>query len=244
MERFKKLEYDKASKVPPIGQLLTSIGESQQNSAFFQIANQLHNRDHLNPTYSLVSLRKIVELSPVVQENSNCEAYNPVNSFKWFYLIHGLASRSLTDDKELDNAKILYVLESYINFAKKADVTKSFVGPFLVGLLSSIARLLEFCDPPEFLTSDEAYDTLLETMKAEDVSNPTVDISSFGVQDIFLFGCPLGIEYLVQTNLFGDTKMLIRAAVLRVLSRILPARLPSPRRKSCRQAGLFGFDFA
>ena len=228
MERFLALEYDSASKVPPIGQLLGSIGENEQNKSFFQIANQLHFSDRLNATYSLVSLRKIVEIFPALSTEPCDDALNPTSSFRWLYLIHSLASRSLTDDQELDEAKVLYVLNAYVEFVKRTDLKSPYIMPFLTGVFCAIARLLDAHKKvPDFLVTDEVYAVLLKILRSNEVANPTIELENFAVKDIFLFGCPVSLEVLTQGNLFSDTKTLVKAALLRVLSRILPQRVPS-----------------
>ena len=231
MDRFLSLEYDPASKVPPIDKLLASVGEMSQNAAFFQIANQLHFSERLNSVYSLVSLRKLVEMSPILKENASGDELKPVNSYKWLFLIHSLAARSLTTDAELDEAKIEYVLKAYFDFLKRADMKAPNVMHLMTGVCCAMARLLDVAKKvPDFLVSDEAYDVYLRVLCAEDVPNLAVDIEGFCVKEsaLFLFGCPVNIGSLVtQAHWLNDTKSMVRASVLRVLRRTVLAKAPT-----------------
>ena len=228
MDRFLALQTKPGGKVPPIEKLLDAIEPGKRNQSYVTIANQLRQSKALNATYSLVSLRRIVELSPLSIENAEENALNPVNSYRWLYLISALAGKELTTDAELERAKVEFVMKSYVEFLRRFDVKVPFAAQFVTGVLCAIARLADYAKQiPEMLVADETYDALLKLLETSEFPNPTIDLQDFEVPDLFKFGSPVSLEFLPPTNLFGDTALMVRMGVLRVLYRIVPCRLPA-----------------
>lgn len=228
MDRFLALQTKPDSKAPPIEKFLEAMSKEKINQAFVEIADKLHDAKSLNPTYSLVSLRRIVELSPLLRDDLAEDALNPVNSYRWLYLIHALASRVLTPDEELEKAKVEFVMNSYVKFVQKADFKAPFTVQFLTGLFCAMARLADYSNSVAGLVAtDEVYNRLLNLLETKEFQNPTIDLQAFEVQDLFKFGSPMSLEYLPPANLFGDTKLMIHMAVLRLLYRICEAKLPT-----------------
>jgi hypothetical protein len=97
MEKFLALQCDPKSKVRPIQVLLSSLTDSS-NTAFFELADRLSQSDSLNPTYSLVSIRTLIRISLLDNGCRTETLIRPVNSYRWFDLIHALASRSFSPE--------------------------------------------------------------------------------------------------------------------------------------------------
>ena len=116
MNKFLEIKLDKNCKIPPIEKLLKSV-TSSPNTGFYKIANSLHFSNCLNPIYTLVSLRDIIEISPInIKREIKEDDLKPSNSYRWLFLIHSLASKTITNDKELEESKIIFILQSYYNF--------------------------------------------------------------------------------------------------------------------------------
>jgi hypothetical protein len=101
---------------------LSSFGDSP-NTSFYHLADRLSRLDYVNPTYSLVSFRTIVGLSPISPDLSALteSILNPVNSYRWLFLIHVLTTRKLTTDTELEEAKLTFVCKADHDVLSKVD---------------------------------------------------------------------------------------------------------------------------
>lgn len=144
MEKFEKLSYTSDCDVPPIISLLQSIKENP-NSSFFKLGTSIHYATSLNPIYTLVSLRNIIEASPL----SLSTAYNdvdwiPTSSYKWLFLIVSIASRKIIEnDQELEDGKIRYVFRAFSNFIEKTDLSNTWSVPLVSGAICSFLRMID-----------------------------------------------------------------------------------------------------
>jgi hypothetical protein len=103
MNEFLAVTIDPGNKAPPISDFIARFTDPP-NSSFFQLGDRLARARYVNPSYSIVALRSIISLSPIHPEISEFtdDLLNPVNSFRWFFLIHSLASRTISQDATLE----------------------------------------------------------------------------------------------------------------------------------------------
>ena len=144
MEKFEKLTYTSSCDVPPIITLLQSIKENP-NSAFFKLGTSIHFAPSINPIYTLVSLRNIIETSPLSLSTPYSDVeWIPTSSYKWLFLIVSIASRKIIDnDPELEEGKLKYVFRAFSNFLEKTDLTKRWSLPFTSGVICAALRMID-----------------------------------------------------------------------------------------------------
>ena len=229
MEKFLSLKLDENVKVPKIAQLLKSVGPSP-NDSFYQISNLLHFKNNLNSNYTLVSLKEIIDISPInISSDIDENLVNPINSYRWLFLIHAIASKTISNDEELEKGKIEYVLKSYADFIIKCDnetLKKKNVLPLLCGVFCVSARLIEACKyVPEYLKSAKLIEMILNILKIETSGVPKciVGICDFSVSDIFSLCSPVSLEYVSPTDVFSNLKLMLSASILRFLNCVLPS---------------------
>lgn len=231
MEKFLALKLDSNCKIPPIDKLLKSVASSP-NVGFYKIANSLHFSNYLNPIYTLISLRDIIDISPISSKQEVKEDdLKPSNSYRWLFLIHSLASKTITDDKELEEAKVTFILQAYYNFIMNCDIKKNYIVPLLSGVFCVTSRLIDSNQViPEFLISPQIFDRMMNLMNlnAKDIPKFQGNITDFSVTELFSFCSPISLEYLSPTDLFSNPTLLLSSSVLRLLSRILPKATLTP----------------
>lgn len=222
MERFSSLDRDPECSIPPIQDLLSYLHEDQ-NSGFYKAGNALHFNNKLNTKFALVSLRELIQLSPLNLDNEQNEtALNPANSYKWLYLIHSLASRVISSDKELEKVKNMYMFNCYYRFVLNADINVISMPHFLVGLLSAISRYIdEISYVPQSFITENMYEKLLDLLKKKEFHPITVTISEFSIPNLFSFLSPISVECLPPLDLFKDIDELLHTAIMRLLYRIV-----------------------
>lgn len=233
MNRFLELQLGQSNKVPPIEQLLKSI-KKDENTSFYTIANSLRFNNHLNPIYTLVSLRDIAKLSPINYSKEFTEdELKPSNSFRWLYLIHSLASRTITDDQELESAKVNYVFQFYTNFLLHTDITKKYMAELISGVLCAMAHLIESTNQiPDILYSPEIIKRYHDIFSVDSIPECKTKLSDFSVNDIFLFCSSESLEYLSPNDLFSDPKLTLQIAIIRILSKLSKESSIVPNLKS------------
>lgn len=228
MDKFLALANDPNSKIPPISKIIENIGENT-NEVFYRVANSLHFRSHVNPLYSLIALRDIVDLSPINIINRQEESdFNPISSYKWLFLINTLAGKTISDDTELETAKLEYVYSAYNTFLLKVDITKPYAPTLVVGVLCAAARLMESTGIiSDTFISDESFSRYSYLLKCSDISVPCVSISDFGINDIFSYCTPISEAYLSPVHAFEQINLLISISLLRFLPHVLKKKLPT-----------------
>ena len=229
MQRFLDLTLDPKSNVPPIGVIIDKIDEDK-NNVFYVMGNWLHSTDELNPIYTLVAIKDIIKLSPLSEDKMKSpDDLNPLNSYKWLYLLHSISSRKVdSDDQELEDAKNQYVLNSYIKFLKNVDFSVKFAPEFTVAVITVFARFIQEykCDISSVI-NDDLYQILINFLNNEiQGTNESIPLSAFINQTLFAFLSPLGIEFYQKSNLFQNINQLIKAAIVRLLLRIVPIVFP------------------
>ncbi|EAY17308.1 hypothetical protein TVAG_266710 [Trichomonas vaginalis G3] len=232
MLKFIALKPNPESKVPRIQKLLDMIS-GDKNEGFYKLANSLFHSNNLNPQYSLIAFQDIISLAPL---NGTMpyeeEKISPLSSYKWLYLIYSLSVKQLTTDLELEVGRIEYLFTQFLFYIEKSDYSKPFVLPFICGILSVAAHILDKLDKkffPHNFVSDHAFQLLFKLFQLEIVSDTekTIATADFSEPNIFAFCLPLSLEFISPLNVFQDMKTLLSASVLRVLIRILPVALPS-----------------
>ena len=235
MERFLNLQLDPNSSVPPIGKLITTIGDDA-NLSFFKAGNFLHSGQSLNPTYTYVAIRDLISLSPISyngekKDETNTEEFTksllPSTSFKWLYLLYSISSRKLSDDKELESAKNEYIFLQLHDFIVNANYDIPGVAQFVVGILCLAARLTDFVQTtfPSF-TTPSFFDKMHQLLTREEYPSPAIALSEFSAPELFSFLSPLSLDYLPPGNLFQDIAAMVHTASLRLLYRIFAFVLP------------------
>lgn len=240
MERFLNLQLDPASSVPPIGKLISTIRDDA-NLSFFKAGNFLHSGQKLNTIYTFVAIKDLISLSPLSRTEINKNEANkdqdnkdeytksllPSNSFKWLYLLYSIASRKLSDDKELESAKNEYIFLQLHNFIVNSDYDIPGVAQFAVGIFCLAARLTDFTQTtfPSF-TTPSFFDTIYKLLTRDQYPSPTVALSEFSASELFSFLSPLSLEYLPPGNLFQDIAAMVHTSILRLLYRIFAFVLP------------------
>lgn len=231
MQKFLLIETNPNSKVPRIQSLLDRIS-GDKNEGFYKLANSLFNSSNLNPTYSLVALKDIVNLSPLNTDNEyNEEQVNPQSSFKWLFLIYSLTVKKLSQDQEIEQGKIEFVFSKFLNYITKSDYSKPFVLPFICGILCTAAHIIDKLEDnnfPQNFISDEAYEIFYKLISLEQIPEieKTIVTSDFSESSILSFCLPLSLEFISPMNVFHDIKSLLATSVIRLLIRILPKTLP------------------
>lgn len=227
MEEYLSLRLDPNSPVPPITKIISSITEDQ-NKQFYSAAKLLNRTHHLNMLYSLVSVRELLELSPINIENKITEEnINPVNSYRWLFLIYMISTNKSCKNFFLHQGKIEYIFKMLHSFICKADITAPYVPQLLIGIISTASRFISsFKEMPESFADTELFDTLLRLLTTKNFNIKEISIQDIGEAHLFEFCSPLPLAQLSQTNLFSDTTTLIHASILRLLYRVLKDKLP------------------
>lgn len=228
MKKILDLKPDPKSCVPPISTLLKG-SEDDANSNFFRIANFLHSTPYVNSNYALVSLRDIIALSPLnLDVEHNDTDLSPVNAYKWLYLINGLASRTISPDPELENAKLQYVYSIYIKYIKNATLSMPYQITFVSGVLCAISRLIEatkiYPDLKEIQGLYESLCKMLQTKITKIIS--IISLTEFQEPDIFTYLVPLPQDQFDSGNLFQNIQEIMSSTLLKFVSLILHVALP------------------
>ena len=231
MDKFLGIKLNKNCKIPPIEKLLKSVASSP-NEGFYKIANSLHFSNYLNPIYTLVSLRDMIDISPInIKQEVNEEDLKPSNSYRWLFLIHALASRTITYDKELEEAKITFILQAYYNFIMNCDIKKKYIVSLLSAVFCVTSRLLDSSQiVPDFLTAKIFFDKMISLLNVDSKDIPKFqgNINDFSVTEIFSLCSPISLEYLSPTDLFSNQALLLSSSIVRFLYRILPKTTLTP----------------
>ena len=228
MDRFLSLT-NQNSSVPCISKIIDTI-EDDKNVVFYVMGNWLHSTSELNQIYSLVAIKDIVGLSPLSPDKmKNPDELNPINSFKWLFLLNSVASRKIVDDdNELEQAKNQFFFNSLFNFLKNVDFNVKFAPEFTSAVITVAARFIQSykCDVSTFAT-DELYQILIKILQTDfHPCAEEIPLSSFPQQNLFTFLSPLSLQHYEQKNLFNKIQQILQVAVIRLLIRIVPLSFP------------------
>ncbi|EAY22084.1 hypothetical protein TVAG_457190 [Trichomonas vaginalis G3] len=227
MERFLALTHDPSSGTPPIEVIINEINENK-NVVFYTMGNWLNSAKGINPTYTYVSIRDIVDLSPLNLERSkDPEQLNPLQSFKWLYLIYSLVSRKVSDDEELEEAKMKYIFTSIFDFIKSVDLKINFAAEFTSAVIVLAARLLQNNNVKiAEIINDQVYQQLLAIFNSQIEISTKIKLNSFPNQNLLLFLSPLPIEFYEKHNIFKNISLILKSAVVRLLLRTVKHAFP------------------
>ncbi|KAK8857983.1 hypothetical protein M9Y10_013083 [Tritrichomonas musculus] len=248
MEKFEKLTYTSSCDVPPIITLLQSIKENP-NSAFFKLGTSIHFAPSINPIYTLVSLRNIIETSPLSLSTPYSDVeWIPTSSYKWLFLIVSIASRKIIDnDPELEEGKLKYVFRAFSNFLEKSDMTKRWSLPFTSGVICAALRMIDetgIVPTPKFSKGEksnyEFFDLNLIKFYLQNSQNPSkstaifrfpsggsqtnrIQFTDFPERDILLFSFPYSSSNsnFNQGNVFADQISIFQISLLKLLSKLI-----------------------
>lgn len=247
MEKFEKLAYTSSCDVPSIIALLQSIKENP-NSSFFKLGTSIHFATSLNPIYTLVSLRNIIEASPVSLSTAYSDVdWIPTSSYKWLFLIVAIASRKIIEnDPELEEGKIKYVFRAFSNFIEKADLSSKWSIPLVSGVVCASLRLMEETGIIPALKSPNDNDNsfeffnlniirkLLENSQSTSKSNKIfrcpsggqssrIQLADFPERDILLFSFPYSSSNSLfnQNSIFADQITIFQISLLKLLSKLI-----------------------
>lgn len=228
MDKFLALKRSEDCPVPPISRVIEGL-TGNLNVEFFKAGNILHSRPALDPIYTYVAIRDLVEMFPLGNgmKTAGEDDLKATMSFKWLYLLYGICSRKIGQDEELEKGKNLFLFEKCKTVVTDLDLGVPGAAQFLVGVLCFMARLLDAVPNTDKEFVDEAFfQRLLELLKMTSFPECPVSRAALQSSDLFAFLCPLPMEYLPSTNLFADCAVIVHAAVLRVMFRVLSLKKP------------------
>ncbi|OHT16911.1 hypothetical protein TRFO_12780 [Tritrichomonas foetus] len=251
MEKFEKLSFVSSCDVPPIEKLLQSIQEDA-NSSFYRLGTSLHFAQSLNPLYTLVSLRDIVNLSPLSPTIPYKESeWIPTNSYKWLFLIVSIASRQISNDSELEGGKIKFIYKTFGNFISRADPTKNWAISLISGVICATVRMIDETGIiPDDIFEYFSYDVLKtflpsETQKNSNSKTPVkilpknppsnILLTDFSERDILLYSFPVASANISQNNVFGEQLKILYISVLRLLNHLMKIKLPEKVKEYCHE---------
>lgn len=246
MEKFEKLTYDSACDVPSIITLLQSIKENP-NSSFFKLGTSIHFATSINPIYTLVSLRNIIEASPLSLSSAYSDVdWIPTSSYKWLFLIVAIASRKVIEnDPELEEGKIKYVFRAFSNFMEKADLSNKWSIPLVSGVVCAALRLIEETGIVPTPKSSNDNDNNLEFFNINIIrkllensqnskqnkifrcpsgsQSSRIQLSDFPEKDILLFSFPYSPSNSLfnQSSIFADQISIFQISLLKLLSKLI-----------------------
>jgi len=225
---FLALKRDTESKVPSVMKILESI-KTNCNESYYRAGSSILFHHGVNANYSLISLREIIEntiLCP--SKDFKSEEFNPVQSYKWMFLVYILSTKTLPIEKELNNSKVSYIFGIIFEIICKLDVSKPYIAPFLSGIISLASRIFDSLDSESkqiIIVSEQLYTTLSKLLLVSSTpSMPNQVTSSDFPADMFSLLCPLSMNTISPSNLFQDSMGLMKASVLRLLNRLLPLK--------------------
>ena len=220
MERFCALKSEASSPVPSIKDIVSDVTDDK-NAAFFKAGNFLASGPPLHPEYVCVAIRDLVEMSPLGKQAGEDELKASV-SFKWLYILFTLSTRRISEDTELEKAKNAFLFGKVRDFVVNMDPNVPGAAQFAVGALCFAARLLDaFPDSDKGFADEQLFKKLMDLIRVKSFPPVVVGISDFSIPELFSFLCPVTRAYLPPANLFADMSLVVRAAVLRFLYRIV-----------------------
>lgn len=241
MERFLSLTKSRDQKVPEILTFLSKIDEDP-NSVFFEVANFLNKSNSLNPTYTLTSYQDIINsirelidkmYKPTANDDSSSNSIpGPEDTYRWLYLIVSIATRKVSDDSELETAKIDFFLNAFydfvilaVNFNPECQLENGIANKLLLlsGLFCAAARIINYSKRAIDHILSEAFlekivkllEMNLNTLIGDDAHK--VSIYQFSHSAIFELVSPMNKSELPLFDLFYDVDLYIKFSVLRFL---------------------------
>ena len=222
-----ELSYDRNSPVPPLSEIIRSLGDNQ-NMYFYKAANFLHFNSNLNPLYTLVSIRELILMSPInYKKCKESKNYSPLSSYKWLYLLYAISSNRIQESDELEAAKNEFVLKSLLDFIVNVSEDIDNVVLFDIGIICLLCRLID-CGMKitEKISLKKVYEKFLSLIKIDEPKTTVIHLDEFPSPEFFTFLSPFSVEYLQSNDLFQDAGLMLKSSILRFLYRVVKDNKP------------------
>jgi len=219
-------EFCNKSEYQPFKELVTKL-KGDHNVIFVQMANMIRAKGVNNIGFCSDTIKAIIELSPLNNSSINDTKMNPLESYRWLYLLFFVSSAK-NEDCHFEHAKNEYILsvlnKSFIQIPAKSSNSVS----FLMVILVFLSRFIDStkCDP-KVLNNEAFYNKLLELSEFKYENDLNIKIEDFPKSDLFLFFSPISLELLSSSSLFKSLPLLIVASVLRLLNRLYKVYAPA-----------------